>query len=414
MHRCIDTSTSFFMTGIPPGEKLFKLKYGAYSNRIIAIYPETQSIIKYSYSDPPYSIWSNPETITSSSANQPVTATIDDDGNLYFVFTSSGSNDLKFVKLTFNAGSWTAGSVNTICNVDYNYCPSIVRNPNGELWVGWCYCDSSFNYTIRVKKSANDGLTWGIGSSDIGTALSTPSIYLGYVSLAMTATDLHAAYYANQTALYYRNYPLTGGSWSDEEIIYVMDNLSNDFSIASSPDNKIAIALVVRSGIPGVVLKENDGLGWSGPYRADFNEDYSPIVKYLGGKPYLFHVVSYGENQKAIKFSYLSEGVFTTPEYFIEGMRPFEKVFLYDDDASTKFYDRTDEAESPDITADVYHPTSNALIDANNDVLYLGMEKPFYFFHSLLSTTGSGGVVQYSYWNGSVWEDFIPYSGTFN
>ncbi|MCP4631902.1 MAG: hypothetical protein GY855_03170 [candidate division Zixibacteria bacterium] len=42
------------------------------------------------------------------------------------------------------------------------------------------------------------------------------------------------------------------------------------------------------------------------------------------------------------------------------------------------------------------------------------MEKPFYFFHSLLSTTGSGGVVQYSYWNGSVWEDFIPYSGTFN
>lgn len=415
MHKLIDISTSFFGTGIPPGEKLFKVKSGQFANRLLALYSESPNAIFYTYADPPYSNWSEPEDIGVTSANQPVTAAMDDDGNLYMVFTASGSNDLKFLKLTFNAGEWLAGTVETICNAGDNYNPSIVREDSGRLWVSWCHYDNgTTEFTIRVKNSTDNGAAWGTGPDDIGTALSAASEYNGYAALTLTAGYIHVFYWACRTALYYRKYLLSGDSWSDEEMLWACNNMESDFSVASSPDNKVGVAFVIRSGLPGIGFKENDGLGWSGLYRIDFTEDYSPALRYLNGIPYVIHSVSFGSNQNTIKYSHLSGDSFITPEYFLKGMKIFDKVVLYDDDAQTKFCDRTDEAANGDIVADVFHPASSALIADNGDALYLGMDKPFFFFYSILSTVGSGGVVTYAYWNGTEWDSFIPYSGSYN
>jgi hypothetical protein len=87
---------------------------------------------------------------------------------------------------------------------------------------------------------------------------------------------------------------------------------------------------------------------------------------------------------------------------------------LYDDDGSPKFVDRTSEAASPDIVADVYHPTSSALLADDGDMLYLGMDNPFYLFHVVLSTLGESGVVSYFYWNGNEWEEFTPFNDEYH
>lgn len=415
MHRLIETSTSFFGTGIPPGEKLFKVKSGSFANRMIAVFPESADLLVFAWADPPYSEWSDPQTITDTYANLPVSAVMDGYGNLYVVFTSATNFDLKFVKLSFNAGVWTVGTIRTICNAGDNYYPSIVREDGGRLWVSWCYFDTgTTEYTIRIKNSDDDGANWGTGPADIGTALSTASGYIGYTGLALTSSHIHAAYWANQTGLYTRNLSLSGGDWSDEFLLRASDNMENHFCIASSPDNKVGVAFVNRSDIPGMRFKEHDGTSWSGFYQVDFSDSYSPALRYLNGTPYIFFTVKYGEDQYAIKYSFLSDGAFTTPQYFIEGMKVFDKVFLYDDDAPSKFCDRTTAAASPDIVADVFHPASSAMIDANEDILYLGMDKPFYFFKAILSTVGADGVVTYAYWNGSEWDEFVPYSGAYN
>ena len=413
MHKLIDTSSSFFGTGISPGQKLFKIKSGVYANRIVALFSESASAIVYSYADPPYTIWAEPITISNSSANQPCTGLMDDGGNLYVAFTSSGSDDLKFVKLPFNAGNWTSGTVQTICSDGNNYNPSIVREDDGDLWVSWSHYNlGTSQYTIRVKKSTNDGVTWGSGPTDTGTALSTASANLGYTALALAGGYLNAVYCANRNALNHRRTPISSEVWTDEEMIYNSSQIDDKFSIASSPDNKIGVAFVAPT-VPGACFKEFDGLSWSGLHIVDYQDDSSPALRYLGNIPYIFYGIKIGENQYAIKYTYLSGVTLVPPNYLLEGMRPFDSVLLYDDSAGTKFQNRTAEAASVDA-ADIFHPTSAALIADDADSLYVGMDKPFFHIHSILSTAGSGGVVSYSYWNGANWESFAPYSGAFN
>ncbi|GEM_PF-364077 len=435
MHRLIDTSTSFYGTGIPPGEKLFKIGYGTYNNRIIALFSKSENEIAYSWSDPPYSSWSDGTIITSNSANQPFTALMDGDGNIYIAYTNSSAADLEVIKLTFIAGAWDIGTANTICSVGNNYNPSLEQEDNGDLWVSWCYYDTnSLEYTIRVKKSTDGGNSWGLGPTDTGTALSTASSYLGYTALKISGNKLYAVYCPNRNTLYQRSYNLSDQSvqvgspapdflyqrsynlsdqsWSSEEMVYNSVQIDYRFAIDSSPDSKLGIAFIAHT-VPGLCFKEYDSMGIGGTYMIEGQDDSSPAVRYLGNIPYIFFARNIGENQNVLKYTFLSEGSFTPSQYLNTGIKTFDIFLLYDASAQNKYQDCTSEAASVD-SADVFHPESSALIKNQGDAIYLGMNNRFNYFYSSLSTIGIDGSVNYSYWNGDEWETFTPYSGAYN
>jgi len=48
----------------------------------------------------------------------------------------------------------------------------------------------------------------------------------------------------------------------------------------------------------------------------------------------------------------------------------------------------------------------------SGDTLYLGMNSRFRFARMLLSTTGTGGTIIVSYWDGANWQAFTPANGS--
>jgi hypothetical protein len=75
------------------------------------------------------------------SADYPPTGCMDAYGNIYVVYTKQSSLDLLELKMTFTQGSWSVGTVNTVCNVGQNYFPSILKDSIDRLWIAWTYYD---------------------------------------------------------------------------------------------------------------------------------------------------------------------------------------------------------------------------------------------------------------------------------
>jgi len=414
MQRLIDTVTSFYGTGISPQRKLFRVKGGNFVDRLIALYCKDANTIAYSWSDPPYTSWSESTTVTNGSANQPFSAFMDTDSNLYLVFTAQTNMDLKFVKLTFSAGQWSVGSPVTVCNQQDNYYAVIIGEEGGKLWVAWSYfvAPPDASHYLHVKSSVDDGLTWGDGPNDPGEALTSGYAYPCYSSLVIALNKLFCIYTYNRSYLAYRCRPLTGGSWEDEVGIYMSSYIDEEFSSDSSPENRVGVAFKAPT-VGGICFKEYDGGAWSGLNLVEFEDSASPSCRYFGVTPYVFFTKDYGTLQDRLHYAYKSGDSFSPSEPLEIALGLFGKVFCYDDDASSKYKDRTTEAGDT-TPADVYHPTSGALVKDLNDTLYLGMEAPFSVVHAILSTGGTIGTVEWQYWNGSSWQDFTPHSGAYH
>ena len=176
MQKLIDTSSAFYGAGNAPTMKMFTVAIGPYSGRRMVIYATAPSTLKFSYADAPHTSWSVPQTITSNAADYPVSGCIDQSGNVYVVYSELTTLNLLLRRLTFVAGLWTVGSEIAIYNDKDNYFPSIVKDVYGKLTVSWtCYDSVADHYSIRSKQSVNEGLIWGAGPTDEGTALTTGS-----------------------------------------------------------------------------------------------------------------------------------------------------------------------------------------------------------------------------------------------
>jgi hypothetical protein len=91
----------------------------------------------------------------------------------------------------------------------------------------------------------------------------------------------------------------------------------------------------------------------------------------------------------------------------------FDKVFVYDDSASTEYEDKTGEASS-EASGDIFHSESSAIIGGAEDCLYLGKQSGFYCAAIILSTPGTGGAVAWEYFDGENWTQFLPDSGAYH
>ncbi len=410
MERLIDTSSSFYGTGIGPQGKLFKVLSGQYKNRILALYPKDSDTLVFCWADPPYFNWSESENIITNSADYPCSGFMDEFGNLYVVYTGKTTLSLKVVKLLFSSGNWSSGTIHTICSLEKNYYPSIIKDSLERLWVSWSYYDSSSSrYYVQVKNSVDDGVTWGLGETDPGSALTNGEASC-FSQLLFLSPYIFCFYSDGGTKLAYRRIELSESTWESEKEIYSGSNINSDFCVCLSKDKRIG---VVFPGVTSLLYKEYDGNSWSGVLTAGSVFPVSPTLRFLEGVPYIFYGKNIGEKQNQIFYTCLKEGVFADPFPLISGEEPFEKVLCYDNSAAEKYHDRTSEAED-ETSADIFHPESFALVKDTFDFLFLGLDCKFNLVNIILSTPGVGGEVSWEYWDGEKWSSFVPDSGSYH
>jgi hypothetical protein len=410
MEKLIDNVTSYYSTGIPPQVKVFKISSGQYKNRLVLIYPRDANTIVYCWSDPPYQSWSDPVDIVSDSADYPFSGSLDSDGNLYLAYTVLNTLDLVFLKLSFSPGEWNPGSVYTVCNQEDNYYPSVLKDGIDRLWVSWSWYDSATGrYSVQVKSSTDDGETWGAGPADTGTALTSGSTSC-FSQLKFLSPYIICFYSDGGTKLAYRRIELSAAVWDPEEILHSGAQIDDDFHADSSKDNRVGI---VFPGSSSLLYREFDGESWSGIYTVDTISPITPTLRFFQRTPFVFFGKSLGNQQDQLFFSYLKDNQFLNPLPLIKGAKPFDKVFCYDDSSSQKYYERTQEA-SDSTPADLFHPDSNSLVKDTDDCLFLGLDSKFNFLRMILSTPGAGGQVNWFYWDGEDWCDFVPESGAYH
>ena len=410
MQKLIDTVSSFYATGIQPQAKIFTVSFGQYQDRVIVIYPQTPNRLVYVWADPPYLSWSDPTEIAIDSADYPPSAFMDSDGNIYVVYTQQTSLNLLELKMSFSQGNWSLGTVNTVCNVGENYFPGIIKDSTDRLWISWTYYDSGAErYFVHAKTSQDDGATWGSGPSDPGTAL-TSGTGSCYSQLLFQSPYIHCFYSDDSTLLAYRSHEIQAAGWDSQQTIYSGSTIDDNFCADLSSDNKVGIVFL---GISSLLYKEFDGNNWSGVFTVDTNLPESPAIHFLDNLPYVLFARNIGTGQNQLFYSYKDGSSFVSPVSFEPGQKPFDKVFCYDDSATTKFSDRTSEA-SDSTPADVFHPSSGGLVKNTDDAFYVGMDVKFNLTKIILSTAGIGGEVKWQYWDGESWTEFVPQSGSYH
>lgn len=408
MQKLVDSSSSFYATGISPQAKIFKINSGQYTDRVIAVYPQSAGTIVFRWSDPPYTNWSSATNIVADSGDYPAEAYIDSNFNVYVIYTKTTSLNLAEVKLVFSGGGWSVGSVNTICNQGENYYPSLYKDALNRLWIAWNYYDTVNQYHyIQTKRSSDDGVTWGSGPSDLGTALNIASDFPCYAQLVFLSPRVYCLFTDDRDKLVYCYIQLDTMVWSDQITVYSGPIINDQFHIAVSSDGKLGI---VFAGTNSLLYKEFDKINWSDVFTVDSAVGISPCIKFCSTIPYVFYSKNIGTNQDILLYSYKSGSYFETPQPMNSACKTFDKLLCYDHSATTKYNDKTVSASNT-TPADVFHSTSNALIKDTDDCLYLGMNSKFNLCRMILSTAGISGQVVWEYWNGSQWYGFIPSSG---
>lgn len=406
MDKFIVNSTAAGPLGIPTGRKCLTIKSGQYTNRVAILYAASATTLAIVWADPPYADFSSPVNVVTDSADSPFDAYMNDNGDIYITYTIANSFHLGFVKLTYDAGNWIAGSPVTVYNTDENYYPNIRGLSSDYLWIAYTRL-SGGSYYVSAKSSSDDGSSWGTVSSpgDTLTSGSTEAF------AAMTeAGDHHYVFYSDGGAkVAYRRKLNAGIIWNSEVILASGSGYNKNLAVATDIDGKIGIAYASSAGLK---FREYSGSAWSGEFTLDESVVSDPVVSYQGGAPYVLFASTYGTNMNLIMCTRKAETTFQSPVPLDPRKSYLQKLLVYDASAGT-YQDRTGEAASPD-SADILHTGSGSLISANGDAVFIGMNEPFHFLNLILSTAGSGGEVVWKYWDGQAWKAFAPTSGAWH
>jgi len=403
MLKKITESTAMRPLGNPFGQKLLEVVSGEYSRRLVALIQTSASELKLTFADPPYVSWSNLQMIVSDAYNGNFDCVMEPDGNIHLAYSETSTNYLVTRKLTFSGGSWSVGSKVTAFNGSQCFDPSIAIEPSGTLWLSFAKF-STPTRSIQIKSSTDSGATWGSGAGDPGTELVGISMS-AYAKTLIGPNDIYVVYTEGGQLIAMRSRPISGGSWTSAYTIATGSSFTNNFDAAINSDGVLA---VVYDNL-GVYYREYDGSNWGTIVNINETPANSPQVFFRQNVPVVTYLSSFQGMQMVMKYSVRKTGTFTEPTALDSRAKPFDSVILYDVSSGT-YEDLTTEAESG-VTADVYHSDSGALIKDTGDCAYLGMDAPFRYVHFFLSTAGSGGTVNYSYWDGTGWKALTPASG---
>lgn len=411
MQSLIDTSISVYGAGNSAMRRQFKIRSGPYSGRKVVIYQATANAISFSFADPPYNSWSVPQLITDQAADYPSCGWMDSDGNIYFVYTTPTTYALAFRKLTFNLGTWSIGAEVIVHNDKQNYFPTIFKDSLSRIHICWTRFDSgSGTYEIRHKRSTSDGATWGAGTTDPGNVLidQAASCFSQTVYLAPFA---YCLYTANANTLACRRLPDGASAWDSEIRLYTGILMGDRLSAAVSESGGI-IGVAFESSYK-LFYMESNGQNWGGAHELCADPATAPLLLFNGANPYVIYGSEIGTGQIEMRCRWKNGVGFAEEAVLAAESAAFATVYLYDNDGLPKYQNRT--AEAADSTpGDVVNIAAGVTLSSVNDALYFGAESPFATINIRLSVAGNGGVVEWSYFNGSEWTAFVPYTGAYH
>lgn len=411
MQSLIDNSTAFYGGGNTEARRQFKLRAGPYNGRKLVVYQSDAAVIKCRFADAPYTDWSEPLTVTENSADFPCSGCLDSDGNVYVVYTVQGTLNLAMRKLSFSSGVWTVGDESIIYNAKANYYASIVKDSTGRLHACWICIDTETGvHSTHHKRSTSDGAVWGTGPGDPGTVLGE-SAASSFCVAVYAEPYVYCHYTESGTTLIARRL-LDGASIWDEPVVVYSGVYLND---------RLGVGISESQSLVGVVFEANFKLwyaecnssGWGGVFAIASLTSTAPLLLYSGEIPYVLYGIEIGPGQIELRCRHRSGVGFAPEELLAPEHSRFAAVYLYDDDGSPKFHNRTLESASTTI-ADVVATDSHALMSAVDDALYLGANTPFASLNVQLATAGSGGVVVWEYFSDSGWKAFTPESGAYH
>ena len=407
MKREIFTSTALDPLGNGLGRHLHRGPVGRYANRLAAIVQVASSQIVLTYADPPYLSWTTPMNVAIDAADMPFDTLMISDGSIRLVYTENSTNYLVTRPFTFANGQWTPGSKSVIYDGAVSQYPSISIDNNGVLWVAWARSVGAIKY-LHIKSSNDNGVTWGTGPTDAGEQLTAGASSV-YARLITSADALHAVYTEADWNILIRTRPVSTGSWATAYTIAGSDVSGTDFSAAIS-----------KSGLIGVVFNRNelqyreyDGNIWGAIQILDVNGGSLPHIVFQDDFPIITYLAESGTGgRRVLKFVTRSSGIFDDPTLLDKHTGSYARLLLYS--ASSQSYHDATSSASNDNVADVYHPSSNALLSQQGDRLYCGLTDRFRILNATLSTAGVGGTVSYCYWDGTSWRAFDPHGGAYH
>jgi len=404
MHTKIASTTSDHALGLPSGNRLMRVDSGPYEGRLVAILQTSPGILQLTWSDRPHVDWSAPLSVVTDSAVEPFDCVMNQAGEIHLFYSEAGSLDLVTRRLSFAGGEWTVGSPVTIYNGHDNYYPSAVVDSSSGLWVAWSRKDGSFYY-LQAKSSGDNGATWGGGATDPGDDLALFADS-AYVRLVADHSSVHAVFRRGGDSLSIRSAPISTGVWSEQfDLATGLSDLDQHFDAAVSGEGLIGVVFDNDS----LKYREYDGNNWGAMITLDESPGAWPQLGFNANVPVVVYLSQVAGGQQLIKFTTRRTGSFTTPGPLLTNAGLLAGVKAYHAGSGT--YEDLTEAAGSASTADVYHTASSRLIEATGDCLYLMMPRPFRYLKLLLSTAGSGGSANYSYFNGTNWQAFSPISG---
>lgn len=378
---------------------------GPYVGRLAMLMATSESVIKISYSDYPYNIWSTPETMISDSADYPFDAAVSPSGDIYVAYTLGSNYNLVMRKLTLSQGGWHAGSLCPVYNGAECYFPSILIEAPGKLWISFSRLSESQS-CVNVKSSVDDGVTWVSGPDDPGWPISSAGDS-AYSRVIIFGSFLYAIYTLGGIKLALRRKHLSSDTWNSEQEIAAGSGFDHDFDVAVSEYNRLGV--IFDDG--QLKFREYDGSGWTGIVTIDENGGFFLQVRYFDNNPYLVYLSSAGNNQNRLLFSRRVAGSFTVPAVLDNRKNTFALVLCYYAGSGT--YEDLTQAAADDVNGDVLHPVSSAMVAGVGDALYLGMDDKYNYVKLILSTAGAGGAVEWQYFNGQDWISFVPSGGSY-
>ncbi len=391
--------------GLPTGKRLLQIRSGELAGRMLALFRESGQAFYRSYADAPYTEWSSPALVAGDASILPLDAVMAEDGTVWLTYVENMTEYLVVRKLSFVNGNWTVGE-KAYVSYGSTFAPSIARESSGRLWISFGYQANGF-YDIQVKSSADDGVTWGEGPTDIGETLRT-GLYVPTSRAVIGANRLSIVYTGTLTEIYARWRSLSDSSWSDEQLVASGSDVNELFDAAMSDDGLLGIVF----NSDKLYYREFDGANW-GPQialdssRGDYPQIYfnqrTPVVVYLG--------TTEGE-ETPLKYVHRSTGEFSAPQTLELRADLFEEVLLYD--ASTGTYADCTSAAGSSSSSDIFHPDSGVMLSSLKDATFVGMSRRFRYLQFHLSTPGDGGQVSYAYWDGTAWKSFVPHGGSYN
>ncbi|MDH3890920.1 MAG: exo-alpha-sialidase [candidate division Zixibacteria bacterium] len=407
MQKKITESSATYPVGLPPSRKLLKVASGQYRGRLVAVVQTASGDIEYSWADRPYGTWSTPATIASDAADEPCDCLMDTNGNIHVVYSEVTTKYLVTKKLSFSGGSWSIGSKVTVFNGAEAYNPSVTIEAAGTLWVSWSHLNTG-SYYLHAKSSTDSGATWGSGPADDGDELSNAASEL-YSKVVIGTSDIFIVYSYDGSTLSVRSRPIVGGSWTTAvDLASSASNIDDHFDVAVSDNGLLAVAYDQAA----LKYREYDGAVWSPVVDLDAAEGNSPQVLFNVNVPVVVYLSQYATGQEQLMYTSRETGSFVTPEPLDSGAGAFDEVLVYDIGSSS--YNDLTAAAASGTPADVYHSSSSTLLKILGDTVHIGMDRRFRYLRILLSTVGVGGVLKYSYWDGSAWIAFTPAGGAYD